>query len=161
MHTLGGNCAAGPTPDDVLRDREDLAVVRAAGWRLLVPLRHVERVLPAAMPAARPSGGAAPPVGAVGGDLVPVVFVSALVGAPEVKLAAAQQMVLVAGRGRRALLWVDAVEDVVAHAAAPAPPGAAPGDLVLAWSGAERPLAVLDVPRLLALVSQNASKGKA
>ena len=42
-------------------------------------------------------------------------------------------------------------EDVVAHAPAPAPPGTGARDLVLAWSGAERPLAVLDVPRLLEL----------
>jgi hypothetical protein len=113
-------------------------------------MRAVERVLPAAMPAARPAAGAAAPVVAVGGALLPVVFAGALVGAAEVRLEARQQMVLLADGARRALLWVDAVEDVVPHAPAPAPPGGAP-DLVLAWSGADRPLAVLDVPRLLDL----------
>ena len=124
--------------------------VRAAGWRLLVPMTAVERVLPAAMPAARPAPGATAPVVAIGDQLLSVVFAAALVGEPEVRLAAQQQMILLAEGGRRALLWVDAVEDVVPHVPAPAPHGAAP-DLVLGWSGADRPLAVLDVPRLLDL----------
>ena len=140
----------GRTSDDTLRPGEELVALRAAGWRLLVPLRAVERVLPAAMPAARPAADAAAPVVAVGDDLVPVVFAAALVGEREVRLAAEQQMVLLAGAAGRALLWVDAVEDVVRHAPAPAPPGGAP-DLVLCWSGPDRPLAVLDVPRLLDL----------
>jgi chemotaxis signal transduction protein len=143
--------AAGRTSGEVLRPGEELVTVRAAGWRLLVPLRHVERVLSAAMPAARPSAAAAAPVVAVGDELVPVVFAGALLGEREVRLAAEQQMVLLGGGGRRVLLWVDAVEDVVAHAPAAPPGGPAPADLVLAWSGAERPLAVLDVPRVLAI----------
>ncbi|HET8542075.1 MAG TPA: chemotaxis protein CheW [Anaeromyxobacter sp.] len=138
------------TPGDTLRPGEELVALRSAGWRLLVPMRAIERVLPAAMPAARPATGATAPVVAVGVDLVPVVFAAALVGEREVRLEARQQMVLLADGGRRALLWVDAVEDVVPHAPAPAPPGAGP-DLVLEWSGADRPLAVLDVPRLLEL----------
>lgn len=126
--------------------------MRAGGWRLLLPLRAVERVLPAAMPAARPAAEAAPPVVALGQELVPVVFAAALLGEREVRLEARQQMVLLAGDGRRALLWVDAVEDVVPHAPAPPPPGA-PDALVAGWSaGGERPLAVLDVPRVLDLV---------
>ena len=36
------------TSGDILRPREELVTLRAAGWRLLVPLRHVERVLSAA-----------------------------------------------------------------------------------------------------------------
>jgi chemotaxis signal transduction protein len=148
------------TPDPALAEREELVSLRAAGWRLLVPLRHVERVLPAAMPAARPAGEAAAPVVAVDGELLPVVFASALAGGVEVELEPSQQMVLLAARDRRALLWVDAVDDVVAHAPARPPPGAAPGELVLAWSGAERPLAVLDVPRLLSLVTGSSSKGE-
>jgi hypothetical protein len=139
------------TSGDTLRSGEKLVAVRAAGWRLLVPLRDVERVIPAAMPAARPAVDAAAPVVAVGGDLVPVVFAGALVGAREVRLEARHQMVLLAGRDRRAVLWVDAVEDVVPHAPAPPPPGHAAAELVLCWSGADRPLAVLDVPRLLDL----------
>lgn len=125
--------------------------MRVAGWRLLVPLRAVERVLPAAMPAARPSPDGAAPVVAIRDALVPVVFAGALVGEREVHLAASQQMVLLAGDGRRALLWVDAVEDVVAHAPAATPPPSGGPELVLGWSGADRPLAVLDVSRLLEL----------
>jgi hypothetical protein len=123
-------------------------------------MREVERVLPAAMPAARPSTGAAPPVVALGAALVPVVFAGALVGAREVRLEARQQMVLLSDGARRALLWVDAVEDVVPHAPAAAPPGSAAPDLVLAWSGADRPLAVLDVPRLLDLASPYPTPGE-
>ncbi|HEX9049724.1 MAG TPA: chemotaxis protein CheW, partial [Anaeromyxobacter sp.] len=119
--------APAPTSGDMLRPGDELVAVRAAGWRLLVPLRDVERVLPAAMPAARPALAAAAPVVALGDDLVPVVFAAALVGEREVRLAAAHQMVLLAGGGRRALLWVDAVEDVVAHAPAPPPGGARAG----------------------------------
>jgi chemotaxis signal transduction protein len=145
--------AGAPTPPDTLRPGEELVAIRAGAWRLLVPLRHVERVLSAAMPAARPASSAAAPVVAIAGELVPVVFAGALVGATEVRLAPDQQMVLLADGGRRVLLWVDAVEDVVAHGPASAPPGGGPADLVLAWSGAERPLAVLDVPRILALAA--------
>jgi CheW-like protein len=159
--TEAGARAPKRTGTPVLAEREDLVSVRAGGWRLLVPLRHVERILSAAMPAARPAGEAAAPVVGVGPDLVPVVFASALAGSAEVELDASQQMVLLADRGRRAVLWVDAVEDVVAHAAAPPPPGAPPGELVLGWSGADRPLAVLDVPQLLSLAAgASHSKGE-
>ena len=139
------------TSGDTLRPGEELVAVRAAGWRLLVPLRDVERVIPAAMPAARPAADGVAPVVAVGEHLVPVVFAAALLGEREVRLAAHQQMVLLAADGRRALLWVDAVEDVVPHAPAAAPPGGAPDLLLCCWSGADRPLAVLDVPHLLDL----------
>lgn len=122
-------------------------------------MRSVERVLSAAMPAARPAREAAPPVVAVGEALLPVVFAAALVGEREVRLAAGQQMVLVRDRGRRALLWVDAVEDVVPHAPATPPADGAARDLVLAWSGAERPAAVLDVARILDLVHSNIEGG--
>lgn len=145
--------AAGPTSRDTPRQGEELVAVRAGAFRLLVPLRHVERVLSAAMPAARPGATAAAPVVALGDALVPVVFAAALVGHAEVRLAPEQQMVLLGDGARRALLWVDAVEEVVAHGAAPAPPAGGPADLVLAWSGPERPLPVLDVPRILALAT--------
>jgi chemotaxis signal transduction protein len=144
--------ASGRTPDDTLRPGEELVAVRAAGWRLLVPLRVVERVLQAAMPAARPAREATAPVVAIGDDLVPVVFAGALLGEREVRLGAQQQMILLREGGRRALLWVDAVEDVVPHAPAAPPPGGGARDLVLGWSGADRPLAVLDVPAVLDLV---------
>jgi hypothetical protein len=142
---------SGRTSGDTLRPGEDLVAIRAAGWRLLLPLGAVERVLPAAQPAARPALEAAAPVVAIGEDLVPVVFAAALVGEREVRLGAEQKMVLLAGGARRALLWVDAVEDVIPHVPAPAPPGAAAPELIAGWSGADRPLAVLDVPRLLEL----------
>lgn len=138
--------AAGPTPG------EELVRVRAGAWHLLVPMRFVERVHGAALPAVRPgAGGAAAPVVAIGPELVPLVFAEALLGATEVRLAGEHQMLRVAAGGRRALLWVDAVEDVVEHAAVAAP-DAGPRDLVAAWSGPDRPLAVLDVPRLLSLL---------
>jgi chemotaxis signal transduction protein len=145
--------ASARTSGDILRPREELVALRAGGWRLLVPLRHVERVLSAAMPAACPGATAAPPLVALGQALVPVVFASALVGAAEVRLSASDQMVVLAGGGRRAVLWVDAVEDVVPHEPAAAPPRTADRDLVLAWSGPERPLAVLDVLRVLELTA--------
>lgn len=142
-----------PTPADTLLAEEELVTVRAGAWRLLLPLRHVERVVAAAMPAARPAPAARHPVVALGDDLVPVLFAEALLGAAEVRLAPEHQMVLLGAGGRRALLWVDAVEEVVPHAPAAAPGADARGDLVLGWSGAQRPLAVLDVPRVLALTS--------
>src|SRR5512133_3548667 len=81
---------SGRTSTDTLRPGEELVTVRAAGWRLLVPLRAVERVLPAAMPAGRPASAATAPVVAVGDALVPVVFAGALLGEREVQLAAHQ-----------------------------------------------------------------------
>lgn len=156
---LPGNAhavASPPTSPDPILLGEDLVRVRAGAWRLLVPMRFVERIHGAALPAARPSGGApAAPVVAVGPEeLLPVVFAEALLGAAEVRLSAAQQMVQLGERGRRALLWVDAVEDVVGHAPRQAPPeGPGPDGLVACWSGDSLPLAVIDVPRLLELAS--------
>jgi chemotaxis protein histidine kinase CheA len=133
-----------------LAPREELVRVRAGAWRLLLPMRFVERVLGAALPAARPSlGDDAPPVVAVGRSLVPLLFARALLGAEEVALRAEDQMVLLRIDGRRALLWVDAVEEVVEFSPVEPPPGASPGAIVAAFSGAGQPLAVLDVPRLL------------
>jgi len=116
-------------------------------------MRHVERVLPAAMPAARPAPSAASPAIAVNGSLLPVVFARALLGADEVRLSGSDQMLLLVDGARRALLWVDAVEDVVGHVPAAAledPASAAPGAFAVGWSGSVRPLAVLDVPGVLA-----------
>jgi CheW-like domain len=153
--------APGRTSADAVRGGEELVAIRSGGWRFLVPLRHVERILPAAMPAARPAAPAVAPVVAVGAALLPVVFASALLGAAEVTLAAGQQMVLLADEGRRALLWVAAVEAPVAHVAAE-PAADAPGRaLVAGWSGAERPLAVLDIPRLLTLATGAPSRREA
>ena len=45
----------------------------------------------------------------------------------------------------------DLAANAAAYAPAAPPAGATPADLVLAWSGAERPLAVLDVPRVLSI----------
>ena len=145
-----------PTSPDPLGPREEMVRVRAGAWRLLLPMRFVERVHGAALPAVRPSGGApASPVVALGpDDLVPVVFAEALLGAAEVRLAASHQMILVGEGERRALLWVDSVEDVVEHVPREAPVAdAGPDGLVAGWSGEALPLAVLDVPRLLDLAS--------
>lgn len=146
-----------PTSDR-LAAHEELVRVRCGAWQLLVPASYVERVHGAAMPAARPdTAGSAPPVVALGRELVPVVFAEALLGAGEVRLAADHQMILLRVKDARALLWVDAVEEVIEHAAMATPAeGGALGDLVAAWSGADRPLPVLDIPRLLALVTAGA-----
>lgn len=128
--------------------------VRAGPWRMLLPMRFVERVLSAALPAVNPSGGGdAPPVVALGRTLVPVLFADALLGAEEVHLDAADQMVLLRHDDRRLLLWVDAVEEVVEFFPVPPPPGSGERSIVAAFSGAELPLAVLDVPRLLELAA--------
>lgn len=137
-----------------LRPREELVQVRAGAWRMLLPMRFVERVLGAALPAAHPSaGGDAPPFVALGPALVPVLFADALLGAGEVTLRAEDQMVLLRAGDRRALLWVDAVEEVVEFAPVPPPPGSPDRSVVAAFSGAARPLAVLDVHRLLELAA--------
>jgi hypothetical protein len=117
---------------------------------MLLPMRFVERVLAAALPAVRPD---AHPVVAVGPALVPVLFADALLGAPEVGIDAEDQMVLLRDGGRRALLWVDAVEEVVEFAPVPPPPGSVERSIVAAFSGVARPLAVLNVPRLLELAA--------
>jgi hypothetical protein len=144
----------GAPVSDVLQPREELVQVRSGAWRMLLPMRFVERVLGAALPAARPStGGESTPVVAIGPILVPVLFADALFGAEEVRIGAEDQMVLLLHRGRRALLWVDAVEEVVEFSAVPSPPDACARAVVAAFSGTGRPLAVLDVPRLLELAA--------
>ncbi len=139
---------------DTLRPREDLVQIRSGAWRMLVPMRFVERILGAALPVARPSAcGGASPVIAIGNALVPVLFADALLGAEEVRIGAEDQMVLLHHEGRRALLWVDAVEEVVEFSAVQPPPGTESRAVIAAFSGTERPLAVLDVPRLLELAA--------
>ncbi len=126
-------------------------MVRTGHWRMLLPLCHVERVHPAALPAARPGVPPLPPVISVEGALLPVAFAAALAGAPSVEMRAHHQLVQLAHGGRRGLLWVEAVEDVVPYE--PMAGGDAPGDaLVSGWSGAAHPLPILDVPRLLQLL---------
>lgn len=144
-----------------MTESEELVRVRAGTWHLLIPMRFVERVHGAALPAARPSASdRAAPVVAVGPDLVPVVFAEALLGAGQVEIAPEHQMLLLRAGERRALLWVDAVEEVVEPAPSPAPPGQdAISGLVAGWSGAPRPLAVLDVPRVVELATARAGEG--
>ena len=125
-------------------------MVRAGHWRMLLPVCHVQRIHPAALPAARPGSPALAPVISVEGSMLPVAFAAALAGSSAVEMRAHHQLVELAAGGRRGLLWVDAVEDVV-------PFEAAPGDtsdaaLVQGWSGADRPLPILDVPRMLELL---------
>ncbi len=126
-------------------------MVRAGHWRMLLPVCHVQRIHAAALPAARPGSPALAPVISVEGSMLPVAFAAALAGSSAVEMRAHHQLVELAAGGRRGLLWVDAVEDVVPHAPAAAPDVAAGPDLVLGWSGADRPLAVLDVARLIDL----------
>ncbi|MGC3998985.1 MAG: hypothetical protein QM767_16690 [Anaeromyxobacter sp.] len=141
--------AAAPltTSADPLTAGEELMVVRAGAWRLLVPLRHVQRVHPAALPAARPATAPVAPLIGVRGALLPVAFAAALAGEREVTLSPHHQLVELGARGLRGLLWVDAAEDLVAHA--PLGEDQPSPDLVAGWSGTDRPLAVLDVPALL------------
>jgi hypothetical protein len=150
---------AAPTSGGAPAPGDELLVARAGPWRLLVPMRLVARVHSAAMPAARPGLAAAgPPVVAIDGAQWPVVFAAGLLGAAEVRLAASDQMIALAEGGRRALLWVDAVEDVTQHGPAPEGAAPAPGTLVVAHSG-PRALAVLDVPRVLALADPAGAPG--
>ncbi|HYD40074.1 MAG TPA: chemotaxis protein CheW [Anaeromyxobacter sp.] len=142
------------TPGDGVPASEDLVVVRAGAWRFLLPIRFVRRIHPAALPTARPAPTPIAPVIAVEGELLPVAFAASLAGAAgaALELAPHHQLVELAAGERRGLLWVDAAEDVVAHEPAG---GSRPAEgLVAGWSGAERPLPILDVPRLLELLSE-------
>jgi chemotaxis signal transduction protein len=141
---------AAPASD--LAPGEELVLLRSGAWRFLVPMRHVERIYQAALPAALPSAGAPRhPRLALGDAMVPVLFGQVLLGAQEVVLGTEDKVVLLReDGGRRALLWVDAVEEIVEHR--PVSRGAdEPLDLVLGFSAWERPLAVLDVQRFLDL----------
>lgn len=135
----------------ILAPGEELVMLRSGSWRFLVPMRHVERIYDAALPAALPSAGAPRhPRLAVGGVLLPVLFCEALLGASQVTLGTEDKMVLLGQGGRRALLWVNAVEEIVEHRPVPDQAGG-PLELVAGFSGVDRPLAVLDVPRFLDL----------
>lgn len=133
------------------RAGDALLVARSGPFRLLVPLGQVERVHPAALPAARlDCGGATHPVVRVGEALLPVLFAEALLGAGEAWLRPGDQLLHLTDGGRQALLWVSAVEEVVPCQPIPPPPGRRP-DLVAGYAEADGPLAVLDVPRALSL----------
>lgn len=134
-----------------LRRGDALLVARSGAFRLLVPLASVERVLPAALPSVRPAvDGPAHPVVSVEGTLLPVLFAEALLGAIEVRLRPGDQLLQLREGARRALLWVSAVEEVVACAPL-APPRGARMELVRGFAEADGPLAVLDVASALAL----------
>jgi hypothetical protein len=144
-----------PTPGAGVPATEELVLVRAGAWRLLVPIRHVRRIHPAALPAARPAPSPLAPVVAVAGELLPVAFAAALAGAADaagVELAPQHQLVELAVGGLRGLLWVDAAEDVVPYE--PSGGSRPPEALVAGWSGTDRPLPILDVPRLLELLAE-------
>jgi hypothetical protein len=136
----------------------ELVVVRAGAWRLLVPVDHVLRIHPAAMPTALPSAAPRSPLVSVDGELLPVAFAAALSGDGTVELAPHHQLVELGAGGLRGLLWVDAAEDVVPFEPAPGSPSA--DALVAGWSGGGRPLPILDVPRLLELLCDSDSAGK-
>lgn len=137
--------AARPHPGD------PLLVARSGAFRLLVPLEEVGRVHPAALPTARlASDGLAHPVVGVGEALLPVLFAEALLGAGEAWLRPGDQLLELRAQEGQALLWVSAVEEVVACQPVPPPPGRCP-DLVAGYAEAGGPLAVLDVGRAVAL----------
>ena len=136
---------------DRLTPGEELVQLRSGPWRLLVPMRHVARVHTAALPAPVPAAGAAAhPVLSLGGELVPVLFSSALFGAAEAVLSPADKLVELAAGGHRALLWVSAVEDLVPHQPVGADRTPAAGGLVAGFSESEGVVPVLDVPGALA-----------
>lgn len=144
------------TPGDGVSASEDLVLVRAGAWRFLLPIRFIRRIHPAALPTARPAPEPVAPVIAVEGELLPVAFAAALAGVAgtaAIELAPQHQVVELAADGRRGLLWVDAAEDVVPHE--PAGGSRPPEALIAGWSGAERPLPILDVPRLLELLAEH------
>jgi chemotaxis signal transduction protein len=150
---VAGDVRSGPTGADIAREGDELVVVRAGTWRMLVPLRHVRRIHAAVLPTARPGAPALAPVVSVGGTLIPVAFAAALAGESRVELATHHQMVELSAGPRLGLLWVDSAEDVVPFA--PAAVERPAEGLVAAWSNAAAPLPVLDVPRLLELLSMN------
>ncbi len=130
-----------------------LLLARSGHFRLLVPLSSVTRVLPAALPTARPAAdGAAHPLVSVGGDLLPVLFAEALLGAAEARLRPDDHLLQLEDGGRRALLWVSAAEEVVPCQPLPAPPDHRLG-LVAGYADAGGPLAVLDVTGALDLAA--------
>ena len=136
---------AAPAPGDAL------LVARSGAFRLLLPLERVARIHPAALPAARlASDGPATPVVRVGDALLPVLFAEALLGGGEAWLRPGDQLVELTDGPRQALLWVSAVEEVVPCRPLPPPAGRRP-DLVAGYAEADVPLAVLDVPRAVAL----------
>lgn len=139
-----------------LRRGDPLVLARSGPFRLLVPLLSVARVLPAALPVARPaSGPPAHPVVLVGGELLPVLFAEALLGAPAARLRPGDQLLQLRDGARQALLWVSAVEEVRACEPLAPPPGRQP-DLVAGFSDADGPAAVLDVGRALSLARADA-----
>lgn len=143
-----------------LTQGEDLVMARTGSWRLLVPMRYVERVHEASLPAAVPSDAdPSSPVMALGEELVPVVFCDALFGATEVQLGAEDKMILLSEGGRRAFLWVSAAEEVVGYE--PVSEGSGPLELAAGFSGRGLPLAVLDVPGLLDCACRAAPAGAA
>jgi hypothetical protein len=126
-------------------------LARCGAFRLLVPLASVERVHPAALPVALPAAvGRVHPLVSVGGTLLPVLFGEALLGAGEARLLPGDQLLQLKDGPRQALLWVSAVEEVLAFEPLAPPSGPRP-DLVAAFSEAGGPLAVLDVGRALTL----------
>jgi chemotaxis signal transduction protein len=149
--TVRADSAATLERGPALTTGEELVMLRSGSWRFLVPMRHVERIYEAALPAALPSLGAPRhPRIAVAGAMLPVLFCEALLGASQVTLGTEDKMVLLGDGARRALLWVNAVEEIVEHRpVANWTDGTM--DLVAGFSGTDRPLAVLDVSRFLDL----------
>lgn len=140
---------------------DELVLARSGRWRLLIPMSYVERIHGAALPAVVPAAGSpAHALVSIGGNMVPILFCEALLGADSVTLAGSDLMILLHDQGRRALLWVSAAEEVVPFE--PLATDAEPPELALGFSGRERAHAVLDVPKLLDLAFKacNADPGR-
>ncbi len=136
---------------------DELVLARSGRWRLLIPMRHVERIYGAALPAVVPSAGSpSHALVSIGGSMVPILFCDALLGADSVTLAGSDMMILLHHEGRRTLLWVSAAEEVVPFE--PLATDAGLPALALAFSGRDRAHAVLDVPKLLDLTFAPAAK---
>jgi chemotaxis signal transduction protein len=141
---------------------EELVLLRSGAWHMLVPMRHVERIYDAALPAAIPSvDGARHPMMTIGGALVPLLFCEALFGGDQVTLDTEDKMVLLRAGSRRALLWVDAVEEIVEHAPTSGRSDRAElSGLIAGFSGTERALPVLDIPKFLELAAAEGTQSE-
>ena len=137
---------------DTLTPGEELLVLQVGAWRLMVPVRHVVRVAPAAMPVAVPGGDSARAMLEVAGQLLPVVFGRRLLGEATVTLAAANKVVLLQHGAQRVALWVDRIDEIDAYTPwkGEVPLSGEVGGFVAGFSAGPPALPVLDGPALVA-----------
>jgi hypothetical protein len=131
--------------------QEPLAVLRCGDWRFAVPLAGIEKVASAALPIALPAQEGRPSHALrLGNDVLPVVFAANLLGRAEVVLKPEDKVVSVRAQGKRLVLWVDAVEDIVPFVALPE--AVAPAELgtwVATLCAGETTLPVLNLDALV------------